>query len=611
MSDSFAVRSGIDLPYDAAGNLARDEDGRGFAYDEHNRLTRVYLDTDGDAAFDDGETVLANYTYDALGRRIAFEDPVAGVTTRYYYDGQRVIEERDGTDAVTRYHVNGAQFIDEHVATYDTGVAAARDSSPHGGEGRVRGRTRDDVTLPQPLPDREGSHGGAPERGTGEPVGSALADHSGPVRAAGWTYYLLNANYSVAGTGNSDGSVIERLDYSSGGDFGDTGGPPLGDYYFDADDDGDVDLDDYADFYACFAGPGLDSGPACDRHDWEGDYDIDAADFAALQVCYSGDGGTPPVECLLSPGPCFAYYFDADFDGDIDLSDHAELTTCLAGPEVNRIPTCSTHDWDADYDVDLADHAAFAQCYSGDGLAPAAGCCQPTLHYHDADADGDVDLTDWASFTMCFEPGAEGSPYCVFHHDFAGGPGAGGGVAGGRLAGTHAADGQVDLSDQAGFWTCFAGPRTAPPPECRRDVNPTRPAGDAQEGTGQAPGHAPSQPGTVPPSGTFTLHGRPIDVLSDPDGPGPLTPLVLMNFRNRVYLPQHGRWLQRDPTGYTDGAKLYESFATNPSTESSLVSPSRPPAGRHGSSHTRSGGCSTWPRGTSPRTRSTPITCGS
>ncbi len=102
-----------------------------------------------------------------------------------------------------------------------------------------------------------------------------------------------------------------------------------------------------------------------------------------------------------------------------------------------------------------------------------------------------------------------------------------------------------------------------------------------------------------------------IDVLSDPDGPGPLTPLVLMNFRNRVYLPQHGRWLQRDPTGYTDGAKLYESFATNPSTESSLVSPSRPPAGRHGSSHTRSGGCSTWPRGTSPRTRSTPITCGS
>ncbi len=224
--------------------------------------------------------------------------------------------------------------------------------------------------------------------------------------------------------------MIERPDYSVGGDFGDTGGPPLGDYYFDADDDGDIDLDDYADFYACFAGPGLDSGPACDRHDWGSDYDIDAADFAALQVCYSGDGDTPPPQCLLSPGPCFAYYFDADFDGDIDLSDHAELTTCLAGPEVNRIPTCSTPDWDADYDVDLADHAGFAQCYSGEDVAPSAGCCQATRHYHDADAD--VDLSDWASFTTCFAPGTEGSPYCVFHRDFDGGPG----------AGVHAADGQ-------------------------------------------------------------------------------------------------------------------------------------------------------------------------
>jgi len=61
--------------------------------DEHNRLTQV-------KAAD--ETVLANYAYDALGRRIAFEDPVAGTTTRYYYDGQRVIEERDETDALLR-----------------------------------------------------------------------------------------------------------------------------------------------------------------------------------------------------------------------------------------------------------------------------------------------------------------------------------------------------------------------------------------------------------------------------------------------------------------------------------------------------------------------------
>ena len=42
-------------------------------YDERNRLIQIK---------DAGAAVLANYAYDALGRRIMFEDPVAGVTTR-------------------------------------------------------------------------------------------------------------------------------------------------------------------------------------------------------------------------------------------------------------------------------------------------------------------------------------------------------------------------------------------------------------------------------------------------------------------------------------------------------------------------------------------------
>ena len=48
--------------------VSYDEAGRQYFYDEHNRLIAVW-------AADD--TVLANYTYDALGRRITFEDPVA------------------------------------------------------------------------------------------------------------------------------------------------------------------------------------------------------------------------------------------------------------------------------------------------------------------------------------------------------------------------------------------------------------------------------------------------------------------------------------------------------------------------------------------------------
>jgi hypothetical protein len=52
-------------------------------------------------------------------------------------------------------------------------------------------------------------------------VGQAAGNEAGsaPGRAPGWTYYLSNANYSVAGMGNSDGSQIDRLDFSSSGDF--------------------------------------------------------------------------------------------------------------------------------------------------------------------------------------------------------------------------------------------------------------------------------------------------------------------------------------------------------------------------------------------------------
>jgi RHS repeat-associated protein len=61
--------------------------------------------------------------------------------------------------------------------------------------------------------------------------------------------------------------------------------------------------------------------------------------------------------------------------------------------------------------------------------------------------------------------------------------------------------------------------------------------------------------GGPPRPGTFVLHGRPVDVL--PDGH------VLMNFRARYYDVKHGRWLQRDRSGYADGGNLYEAFRSN------------------------------------------------
>jgi len=45
-------------------------------------------------------TVLASYSYDALGRRVTAT--IGSTVTRYYYDGQNVIEERDGADVRVR-----------------------------------------------------------------------------------------------------------------------------------------------------------------------------------------------------------------------------------------------------------------------------------------------------------------------------------------------------------------------------------------------------------------------------------------------------------------------------------------------------------------------------
>jgi len=184
---------------------------------------------------------LANYTYDGLGRRIVFEDPVAAVTTRYYYDGQSVIEERDAADARVRFHVNGTQFIDERVTTFEDSTSE-------------------------------------------------------------FAYYLVNQSFSVAGMGNADGSVIDRLDYSSTGDFA-GGGPGALSFFHDADVDLDLDLRDFASFQNCFG----QTDPTClATHDFDttdvSDGDIDLDDYARFFECFRGPFVTPDQVCVQTGG---------------------------------------------------------------------------------------------------------------------------------------------------------------------------------------------------------------------------------------------------------------------------------------------------------------------
>jgi cysteine-rich repeat protein len=51
----------------------------------------------------------------------------------------------------------------------------------------------------------------------------------------------------------------------------------------DCDGDRDTDLDDYADFQTCLAGPGAAPAPGCDCADFDGDNDVDLWDFQGFQ----------------------------------------------------------------------------------------------------------------------------------------------------------------------------------------------------------------------------------------------------------------------------------------------------------------------------------------
>jgi RHS repeat-associated protein len=94
------------LLHDAAGNLTRDHRGYLYEYDMENRLTKVSRSD---------STVVATFEYDALGRRIEKVDAIAGTTTRYYYDDQRVAIQTlvsGGVESDDRYFVFG-NYIDE------------------------------------------------------------------------------------------------------------------------------------------------------------------------------------------------------------------------------------------------------------------------------------------------------------------------------------------------------------------------------------------------------------------------------------------------------------------------------------------------------------------
>jgi RHS repeat-associated protein len=99
--------SGLTTPtYDNNGNLTKDEQGQTYAYDAWNRLVQVK---------NSGNTVIAQYVYDALGRRIK-ETHGSTVNDLYYSADWQVIEERTGgVSTATIQYVWSPVYVDALV----------------------------------------------------------------------------------------------------------------------------------------------------------------------------------------------------------------------------------------------------------------------------------------------------------------------------------------------------------------------------------------------------------------------------------------------------------------------------------------------------------------
>lgn len=92
--------NGQALTYDANGNLLSDGT-RNFEWNARNELVSVM----------EGGTIVAQYNYDALGRRVGKTERGRGVA--YLYDGSSVIQENDG---VTNSSIFAGLGIDQRFA---------------------------------------------------------------------------------------------------------------------------------------------------------------------------------------------------------------------------------------------------------------------------------------------------------------------------------------------------------------------------------------------------------------------------------------------------------------------------------------------------------------
>ena len=97
--------------YDDAGNMIRDEKGYEYDYDYENRIVKVWKNSRA--------TQVAEYVYDALGRRIRKIDNLASANSRWYYynDKWQITAAYDDSGNATKWIYGN--YIDEALVMID------------------------------------------------------------------------------------------------------------------------------------------------------------------------------------------------------------------------------------------------------------------------------------------------------------------------------------------------------------------------------------------------------------------------------------------------------------------------------------------------------------
>ena len=218
--------------------------------------------------------------------------------------------------------------------------------------------------------------------------------------------------------------------------------------------------------------------------------------------------GAPTL--VLGAYAWFEFWHDADWDGNIDAADEADFDACFGS---GSAPCVFLHDRNGNNVVDVQDAGMFADCATnGAGHAPPERCRRPASGYFDVNGDGVVALYDFGGLQDGF--GTDPSTWWF------------------RLLYDLDGDGAVDLDDHAAFLANIGGPGLWWPP----------------------PDPAPPTPATASRYGNpFRWTGQRYDA-----------PVGLYHFVYRSYSPVLGRWLQRDPLGYVDGASLYQYVVSSP-----------------------------------------------